>query len=147
MKNISIFLFTLLISITSFSQLKKITLEESVLQQGRKFGADKMLGFQWIPNSNNYIYCSEKWTKLLIANPSDNKPKEVVSLSDLNKNLGTDFKNFFGIEFKDSNIFTITNGLKYYEYNLATKSGKLTQELSDTFENATFDPSKVSDNS
>ena len=84
MKN-TLFLFvTLSISISTFSQAKKITLEESVLQQGRKFGADKMLGFQWIPNSNNYIYCAEKWTKLLIANSSDNKTKEFISLSDLN---------------------------------------------------------------
>ncbi len=143
MKNISILIITLLFSISSFSQIKKITLEESVLQQNRKFGADKMLGFQWIPNSSNYVYCSEKWTKLLIANALDNKTNEVISLSDLNKNLGSDLKSFFGIEFKDSNVFTIANGTKYYEYNLATKSGKLIQELSDAFENATFDASKT----
>ncbi len=142
MKKISILFITLLFSITTFSQLKKFTLEESVLQQGRKFGADKMLGFKWIPNTYNYVYCSEKWNKLLTANALDNKTKEIITLSDLNTNLGTDFKSFFGIEFKDANIFIIANGLKYYEYNLATKTGKLTHELSDTFENATFDASK-----
>ena len=142
MKKISILLIIFLISITSFSQLKKITLEESVLQQSRKFSADKMLGFQWIPNTNNYIFCSEKWSKLMIANTSDSKSVEVISLIDLNKNLGSDLKSFFGIEFKDANIFRIANGTKYYEYNLGTKSGKLIQELSDTFENATFDLSK-----
>ncbi len=142
MKNIPILIITFLLSINSFSQLKKITLEDGVLQQGRKFGADKMLGFQWISNSNNYLYCSEKWTKLLTANALDNKAKEIISLSDLNKNLGSDLKSFFGVEFKDANIFTISSGLKFYEYNLATKSGKLIQELSDTFENATFDSSK-----
>ena len=142
MKNISILIITLLLSVSSFSQIKKITLEESVLQQSRKFGADKMLGFQWIPNSSNYVYCSEKWTKLLIADALDNKTKEVISLSGLNKNLGSDLKSFFGIEFKDATIFTIADGTKYYEYNLATKSGKLIQELSDTFENTTFDASK-----
>ncbi len=139
-KLLLVFIFS--ISISSFSQLKKITLEDSVLQQGRKFGADKLLGFQWIPNSNNYVYCAEKWAKLMTATSTDSKSTEVISLADLNKNLGSDLKSFFGIELKDSNIFTIANGSKYYEYNLATKSGKLIQELSDTFENATFDSNK-----
>ncbi len=142
MKNILILFITFSISISTFSQLKKITLEEGVLQQGRKFGADKMLGFQWIPNTNKYVYCSEKWTKLMTATATDSKSTEVISIADLNKNLGSDLKSFFGIEFKDSNVFTIANGLKHYEYNLATKSGKLIQELSDVFENATFDSNK-----
>ncbi len=142
MKKIIILFTTILISVASLAQLKKITLEESVLQQGRKFGADKMLGFQWIPSTNNYVYCAEKWTKLLTANALDNTPKELISLSDLNKNLGSDFKNFFGIEFKDVNNIILINGSKYYEYNLTSKTGRLTHELAVDYENATFNSSK-----
>ena len=76
------------------------------------------------------------------ANAADTKAVEVISLSELNKNLGTDFKTFFGIEFKDNAVFTIANGTKYYEYNLAAKSGKLTQELASDSENGTFDNGK-----
>ena len=56
-----ILFFSLFIAITSQAQLKKITLEDGVLQQGRKFGADKLTGFQWIQNSNKYVYYTDVW--------------------------------------------------------------------------------------
>ena len=142
MKNLSIHIIAFFITISTFSQLKKITLSDAVLQQNRLFRADKMLGFQWIPNTNQYIFQEENYKKLMKANAADTKAVEVISLSELNKNLGTDFKTFFGIEFKDNAVFTIANGTKYYEYNLATKSGKLSQELASDSENGTFDNGK-----
>jgi dipeptidyl-peptidase 4 len=135
-------IITFLLSIASFSQLKKISLEELVLQQNRLFGADKMLGFQWLPNSNNYAYCSEKWTKLLTANALDNKASEVVSLTDLNTALGTKLKTFFGFEYIDANTILVSEAGRYYAYNVATKSGKQIQESPETAENQTFDTSK-----
>ena len=56
--------------------------------------------------------------------------------------MNADLKSFFGIEFKNPNTFTINNGLKYYEYNLTTNSGKLTQELTEKSENITADANK-----
>jgi dipeptidyl-peptidase 4 len=135
-------LITFLLSIASFSQLKKISLEEAVLQQNRLFGADKMLGFQWLSNGNNYAYCSEKWTKLLTANALDNKASEVVSLTDINTVLGTKLKTFFGFEYIDANTILFSEAGKYYSYNVATKSGKQIQESPETAENQTFDASK-----
>ena len=37
-------------------QTKTISLEDAVMQQGRMFRADKLLGFQWIPKTNKYFY-------------------------------------------------------------------------------------------
>ena len=142
MKNIYLIFSALLISINTFSQLKKISLDDAVLQQNRLFRADKMLGFQFIPNSSKYIYLENNYKKLMTASPENAVATEVITLEEINKNLGTDLKTFFGIEFKDLNIFTIANGFKYYEYNLAAKSGKLTHELNADSENATFDSSK-----
>lgn len=142
MKNIFLILVSLLISINTFSQLKKISLDDAVLQQNRLFRADKMLGFQFIPNSSKYIYLENNYKKLMTASPENVIATEVITIEELNKNLGTDLKTFFGIEFKDSNVFTIANGSKYYEYNLATKSGKLTHEITTDSENATSDSSK-----
>ena len=142
MKNLSIHIIAFFITISTFSQLKKITLSDAVLQQNRLFRADKMLGFQWIPNTNQYVFQEENYKKLMKASAADTKATEVISLSELNKNLGTDFKTFFGIEFKDNSVFTIANGTKYYEYNLVTKSGKLSQELASDSENGTFDNGK-----
>jgi dipeptidyl-peptidase 4 len=141
MKKIAL-LITFLLSISTFSQLKKITLEEAVLQQNRLFGADKMLGFQWLPNSSKYAYCTDKWTKLQTANAQDNKASEVVSLSDLNAALGTKLKNFFGYEFIDANTILISEAGKYYSYTIASKSGKQLQESPEAAENQTFDASK-----
>ena len=142
MKNIFVTIIALFITITSFSQLKKFTLSDAVLQQNRLFRADKMLGFQWIPETNKYVYFTENGKKLMTANAIDNVATEVISLTELNKNLNADLKSFFGIEFKNPNTFTINNGLKYYEYNLTTNSGKLTQELTEKSENITADANK-----
>ena len=137
-----IFIIALFLSIVSFGQAKKLTLEESVLQQNRQFRADKLLGFQWIPNSQSYIYFEENGRKLMTAKASDTKASELVALSDVNKILGSDFKSFFGIEFKNATTFIISNGSDFYEYNFQTKTGSAIAQLPETAGNTTFDTSK-----
>ena len=51
-----ILVFSLFTSFTSQAQLKTFTLDEAVMQQSRAFRADKLVGFQWIPNTTNYVY-------------------------------------------------------------------------------------------
>ena len=135
-------IITVFICFTSVAQLKKITLEDGVLQQNRKFGADKLTGFQWIPTTSNYVYYTDAWTKMVTASTKDASTKELVTLSDINTALGTKIKNFFGTQWIDSNTILVSDNGKYYKYSVATKSGKLHQETSETFENTTFDASK-----
>ena len=135
-------IITVFICFTSVAQLKKITLEDGVLQQNRKFGADKLTGFQWIPTTSNYVYYTDAWTKMVTASTKDTSAKELVTLSDINTALGTKIKNFFGTQWIDSNTILVSDNGKYYKYSVATKSGKLHQETSETFENTTFDASK-----
>jgi dipeptidyl-peptidase 4 len=142
MKKTSILILVFIMSINTYSQLKKISLDEAVLQQNKLFRPDRISGFQWIPNTNKYVFFEENGKKLVVASTSDLKSVELISLAELNKNLNSEIKSFYGIEFKSLNSFHIANGFKHYEYNLETKSGKLIQELSDTFENATFDSNK-----
>jgi dipeptidyl-peptidase 4 len=137
-----ILIFAYFIAFTSFGQLKKITLEEGVLQQNRKFGADKLTGFQWIPTTNNYVYYAETWTKMMSASTSDTKAKELATLADINAALGTKIKNFFGTEWLDANTILVSENGKYYSYSIATKKGKNIQELTENAENQTFDKSK-----
>ena len=87
-KKIIVF-FSLFLAFTSQAQLKKITLEDGVLQQGRKFGADRLTGFQWIPNSNKYVYYTDGWSKMVTATTSDKKTSELVTLAEINSALGT----------------------------------------------------------
>ncbi|NMH24851.1 S9 family peptidase [Flavobacterium solisilvae] len=127
------------LSINAFGQLKKITLEESVLQQGRKFGADKLTGFQWIPNTNKYVYYTDAWTKMMTATTADAKTSELTTLADLNAALGTKLKNFFGVQWIDANTILVTENGKSYSYNLTSKSGKSIVESPENGENQTFD--------
>ncbi|EKT4549874.1 DPP IV N-terminal domain-containing protein [Flavobacterium psychrophilum] len=139
MNNRILLLLSLFITVFASAQNKKITLEESVLQQNRLFRADKLAGFQWIPNTNKYTYYVENGTKLMLANATDNKLALILNLDDLNKSLNTKLNSFFGYQWKNENILTISNGTKFYSYQIATKTGKTTQETLEFAENKTFD--------
>lgn len=142
MNKFSILFLSYLMAIASFGQAKKLTLENAVLQQNKNFKADKLLGFQWIPNTNKYIYFADAGKKMMTANTTNAKANELVSLSELNKAIRTDLKTIQGIDWKDSNSFKIANGTKQYEYNVATKTGKVVAELTEKAENQTFDTAK-----
>lgn len=137
----TILIVSFLLAITTQAQIKKITLEESVLQQGRKFGADRLTGFQWIPNTNKYVYYTDAWTKMVTATTTDAKTSELTTLADINAALGTKLKNFFGIQWIDTNTILVTENGKSYSYNLLTKSGKSIAESPENGENQTFDSS------
>ena len=126
-----VLIFTLFIAFTSFGQLKKITLEDGVLQQGRKFGADKLSGFQWIPNTNKYVYYAETFTKMMSASATDAKATELVTLADINSALGTKLKNFAGTAWIDTNTIMVSENGKYYNYSLTSKTGQGIKESGD----------------
>lgn len=138
-----IFIISLFVAFQSFGQLKKISLEDAVLQQGRKFGADKLAGFQWIPNTvNKYVYYKDTWTTMVIGSQGPTSP-ELASLSEINSACGTKLKNFFGTQWIDANTILISENGKYYSYNILTKSGKKIFETPENSENQTFDNNKV----
>ncbi len=132
----------LLLTFLSNAQLKKITLDDGVLQQGKKFGADKLTGFQWIPNSNKYVYYVNGWGKMLSATAADSKAIEIATLNEINAALNTKLKNFFGTEWVDANTILVTENGKYYSYSLTSKTGKSIQECSESAENQIFDIAK-----
>ena len=135
-----ILIFSLFIAITTQAQLKKITLEDGVLQQGRKFGADKLTGFQWIPNTNKYVYYTDAWTKMVSANSSDTNAKELVTLSEINSALGTKLKNFFGTKWIDASTLLVSESGNYYSYSLTSKTGTKFQQTPENASNTTLDP-------
>ncbi len=137
-KKIIVF-FSLFLAFTSQAQLKKITLEDGVLQQGRKFGADRLTGFQWIPNSNKYVYYTDGWSKMVTATTSDKKTSELVTLAEINSALGTKLKNFFGLQWIDANTIIVSENGNYYTYSITSKSGKKIQDSVENSENLTFD--------
>jgi dipeptidyl-peptidase-4 len=137
-----ILFFSLFLAITSQAQLKTFTLDEAVMQQNRAFRADKLLGFQWIPNTNKYVYYTDAGSKMMSASTTDSKAKELVTLTEVNTALGTKLKSFTGLEWIDSSSILLSESGKYYAYNLLLKSGMLLQETNETLENQTFDAKK-----
>ncbi|NUY82648.1 DPP IV N-terminal domain-containing protein [Flavobacterium sp. MAH-1] len=129
---------SLFVAVSASAQTQTLTLEQGVLQQFRQFRADGMLGFQWIPNTSNYVFFGEGGRKLMTASQANQTASELVTLADLNKATGADFKGFFGIVFKNSDAFILASGTKYYEYNFKTKSGKMLAEIPAEAENATW---------
>ena len=139
MKKLSMLFLTCFITIASFSQTKQLTLQQGVLEQNRLFRADKLAGFQWIPNTNNYTYYTDNFTKMVSVSAIDSKTAELVTLSDINSALGTKLKNFTGIQWIDSNALLITENGKYYAYPTTSKKGTLMQDTKSTCKNLTFD--------
>ncbi|WP_395065253.1 DPP IV N-terminal domain-containing protein [Flavobacterium sp.] len=137
-----ILFFSLFLAISTQAQLKKITLEDGVLQQGRKFGADKLTGFQWIPNTNKYVYYTDAWSKMMSATTTDAKTAELVTLSNVNAALGTKLKNFIGTQWIDATTILVSDNGKYFTYSLTSKSGKNIQIASENADNQTFDSKK-----
>jgi dipeptidyl-peptidase-4 len=127
------------IAISSFGQTKKLTLEEGVLQQNQKFRADKLSGFQWIPNTNRYVFYTDSFTKMMSASSADAKAVELITLADINSALGTKLKSFTGIEWMDSNALLVTENGKYFVYMTVPKTGTMMYETSKNAENKTFD--------
>lgn len=137
-----ILILSLFIAITGQAQLKTFTLDEAVMQQNRAFRADKLLGFQWIPNTNKYVYYTDAASKMMSASTTDSKAKELITLTEVNAALGTKLKNFSGLEWIDANTVLISVNGKYYSYSFTSKSGKTIQETPETAENQTFDSGK-----
>lgn len=142
MNNKMILSLAVLITFIATGQTKKLTLEDAVMQQNRNFRADKLIGFQWIPNTNKYVYLTDAGKKLLTATTADSKATEMLSLSDVNKAIGSEFRSLQGIDWRDASTFIISDGSKFYQYDLATKSGKKIAELPEGGENAEMDPNK-----
>ena len=135
-------LLSLFVATLSQSQVKTFTLDEAVMQQNKAFRADKMQGFQWIPNTHNYVYYAALGTKMMMASATDSNAKEAVTLTEINAVLGTKLKSFTGLEWIDATTILISEKGKYYRYSLTEKSGKNLQETDETAENQTFDASK-----
>src|SRR5690606_10907882 len=132
-------LLAAMLSFTSIAQNRMLTLEESVLQQGRAFRADTMLGFQWIPGTDSYTYFEQLGRKLMIASASNTTAGELVTLADAGKAMGTELRSFGGLQWKSATTFVIASADGYFEYNIDSKKGRKLFELSPTSENHTLD--------
>ncbi len=131
----------LFVTISATAQLKQLTLEDAVTQQGRNFRADKFLGFQWVPNTSRYVYLADSGRKLMSAGSNDAKAVELVSLADVNKAIGAELRSFATVQWRNDRAFWVTDGKQYYEYDTQSKTGRKVLSIPEGAENAEFDES------
>jgi len=136
MLNKILFIGATICSMITFSQKNELTLSDAVLQQGRKFGADKMAFFQFVPNSEKYSYLSK--FKTLMFGSSANTKLDSISIETVNTALGSKLAWFSGFEWKDQTTFYVNDGINYYSYNTVSKKGTAICQLGENVENATF---------
>lgn len=122
----------------TFAQKKELTLKDAVAQQYRNFAPDKMLMFQWIPGTENYVYL-DSYVKLMKGSATSEKAVEWFTIQDVNKILGSQLNWFSGLEWKDSKTFWLNDGINYYAFDTEAKTGKLVAKLDENAENATFE--------
>lgn len=128
-----------LLSAYTFSQKKTLTLKDAVTQQYRNFLPDQMTMFQWIPDTDNYVYLNG-YVKLMKGSASGDQATEWLTIEQVNKALGSQLGWFSGLEWRDAKSFWLNDGINYYSYNHETNTGKLIIKLDEAAENAVFKP-------
>ncbi len=136
MKKINLLLAFLFILGAAQAQ-QKISLEDAVMQQFRKFAPESMPFFQWLPNTDCYTYL-DGFRSLKKASFGNTEAKDWFTIAEVNKALGTELQWFSGFEWKNENEFWLNDGSNYYLFNTVTKKGEKISALPEDAENATF---------
>ncbi len=119
---------------------KELSLEDAVMQQYRKFYPDRLTGFQWLPNTTQYVYLSEDRGTLLKSDVNSDKEQILLSTEELNEILDAEFRGFYPVSFSTENDFYINDGASYYEVDLVSKTGKTLHSLEGNVSSPTFEP-------
>lgn len=102
MKKILIIGVLSLIQLFAFSQ-KNLSLEEAVRQQFGKFYPEHLMGLQWLPNSNEYIF--QKGDTLYKGN-AESKAKVWLTAKDI-QSATLELKSLPELHWTDSNLSLI----------------------------------------
>lgn len=124
--------------IGNLSAQTKLTLEDAVMQQYRKFAPESMPFFKWVPNTDCYTYL-DGYRTLKKASFKNTDAKDLIAIDELNKILKAKLPWFSGFQWKNENEFWVNDGVNYYGYNTVSKEGKTLVTLPEDAENATFE--------
>ena len=122
MKYYLVVLFTYLVPFV-YSQ-KTLSLEDAVMQQYRAFYPERVVGFNWLPNTTKYVYMSADRATLYKSNVSSQKEQILMTKEQLSEILETDIRGFYPLKFINEDVFHMNNGSSFFEVNLKNRSGK-----------------------
>jgi dipeptidyl-peptidase 4 len=134
-----VLLFSLLfVNVAVLAQQKELTLKDAVLNQYRAYYPDRVNGFQWIPNTDCYVFVSRNYQTLYKSSVGGKKDTEWYTIQQVNEALGSQLSSFFGLEWKNENEFFISDGLNWYVFDTASGKGKMLHGLDDSAEHTEF---------
>ncbi|OYU85284.1 MAG: peptidase S9 [Flavobacterium sp. BFFFF2] len=125
------------------AQLKTLSLDDAVLQQNKAFRPDKLMGVQWLPKQDAYVYYADTFTRIMKASPSQAQAVEYVNVTLVNQALGSSLKNLFGIQWMDADQFLVADGARWYQYTISKNKGTLVSTLPDQAENVHWNTAKT----
>ena len=101
---------------------KELTLDDAVMQQYRKFYPERIVSFNWLPNTTKYVYLSADRGTLYTSSPSTKKEEVLLNKEGLNKLLDTDLWGFYPLDFTSEDRFFMNDGASFYEVDLKAVS-------------------------
>ena len=138
MKYYLVVLFTYLVPFV-YSQ-KTLSLEDAVMQQYRAFYPERVVGFNWLPNTTKYVYMSADRATLYKSNVSSQKEQILMTKEQLSEILETDIRGFYPLKFINEDVFHMNNGSSFFEVNLKNRSGKTLHILEESASAPLFEP-------
>lgn len=120
--------------ITTIAQTKELTLEDAVLKGRSTLAPSRLVGLNWIPNSNTYFYYAKN--KIVLTNADTRKEDTLDVLKGLNKTFTDKPLNTIPfIEWVDESNFTFTTNNKVYNYNTTELNTTLLNSYNENAEN------------
>ena len=115
--------FILLIAPFSFAQKKEMSVKESVLLQ-RSVSPDRVTNFLWM-NDSEYTTCSKDYKTMYKSSVGNDKSTDLITIDEINKELGSSFGNFFGAEWENDHSLLLNDGQTIARFDIRTKTGKI----------------------
>lgn len=106
---------------SAISQLKELTLKESVLQQYRAFYPENTAAVHWIPGTDTYSYMSPDYLTMKKNGIKKDSPVDILTVAELNAITGETHQYVTILEWKDATSFYTAVHGKYFLINLGEK--------------------------
>lgn len=127
MKKIILGLAFVAFGFSTLAQLKELSLQEAVMY--RSLFPESLADFQWMPDSENYSYLSSDYRSLLKGSVDGEGSETLLTSEEFNTITGANVYAISGVQWISNTVFRVSNGGKYYEFNLANKTAKRIVEL------------------
>ena len=151
MKHLKI-VFIALLSFSSFGQSgpmnenvpkraqmkKELSLSEAVSQQYRSLRPDRLNQFGWIPGGDSYTYVTSNYQTLMTSSVKDTEVHIMLTIQELNTALKSELTSFYGLKWIGETKFMISNGKKFYVYDVDSKTGELVRQAPEKSEITKF---------